>query len=128
MKVAETYDIVISVVNEYVGVQSDPSKGEYFFAYRINIQNNSDYTVKLLRRKWFIADSGHEIKEVEGEGVVGLQPVLKPGEFHAYMSGCQLETEIGAMWGFYIFERQYTDERIEVEIPRFELIAPWLNN
>lgn len=128
MKVAETYDIVISVETEYIGLQSDPDKGEYFFAYRIKIQNNSTHTVQLLRRNWFIADSIHEIREIEGEGVIGLQPILEPGEFHSYRSGCILKSEIGAMWGYYTFERQFSSSLIEVEIPRFELIAPWLNN
>ncbi len=128
MKVAETFDIIISVVTEYIGSQSNPSKGEYFFAYRINIQNNSNTTVQLLRRRWFIADSAHEDKEVEGEGVVGLQPVIKPGESHAYMSGCQLQSEIGAMWGYYTFERLFSDDLIAVNIPRFELVVPWLHN
>jgi ApaG protein len=128
MKVAETYDIRISVETEYIALQSDPANGEYFFAYRIKIQNNSTHTVQLLRRNWFIADATHEIREIEGEGVIGLQPILAPGESHAYRSGCILKSEIGAMWGFYTFERNFSESLIEVKIPRFELVAPWLNN
>lgn len=128
MKVAETYDIRISVEPEYIALQSDPDNGEYFFAYRIKIQNNSSYTVQLLRRNWFIADATHDIREIEGEGVIGLQPTLAPGESHAYRSGCILKSEIGAMWGFYTFEEKFTERLLAVEIPKFELIAPWLNN
>ena len=128
MQVAETYGIIVSVETEYVGLQSNPLNSEYFFAYRINIQNNSDFTVKLLRRKWFISDATNEMREVEGEGVVGEQPVIGQGESHTYMSGCQLQNEIGCMSGYYTLERQALGTLIEVEIPKFELIVPWLKN
>ncbi|MDI1235786.1 MAG: Co2+/Mg2+ efflux protein ApaG [bacterium] len=128
MKVAETYDILISVETEYISLQSHPEKGEYFFAYRIKIQNNSLDTVQLLRRNWFIVDSVHEIREVKGDGVVGLQPILDPGDSHTYRSGCILQSEIGEMWGYYTFERQSTESLIKVDIPRFELMVPWLSN
>jgi ApaG protein len=128
MQVAETFGIIVSVDTEYVGLQSNPIHGEYFFAYRINIRNSSNTDVQLLRRKWFIADATYEIREVEGEGVVGEQPVIEQGESHAYMSGCQLHSEIGEMWGYYTLEKQITGELIEVTIPKFELIVPWLKN
>ena len=69
--------------------------GEYMFAYRITIENHNHFTVKLLRRQWYIFDSNGEYREVEGEGVVGVQPVLKPGENYQYVSGCNLRTEMG---------------------------------
>lgn len=128
MQVAETYGIKVIVETEYIDVQSDPAGGQYFFAYRIQIKNNSDYTVQLMRRKWFITDVSFETREVEGEGVVGRQPVLQPGESHTYMSGCQLQSEIGKMWGYYTLERQITSDLIDVEIPIFELVVPWLKN
>ncbi|MBC7426450.1 MAG: ApaG domain, partial [Bacteroidia bacterium] len=78
--------------------------------------------------KWFITDASFETREVEGEGVVGRQPVLQPGESHTYMSGCQLQSEIGKMWGYYTLERQITSDLIDVEIPIFELVVPWLKN
>lgn len=128
MQVAETYGIIVSVETEYVAVQSEPGENNYFFAYRIQISNNSAYTVQLMSRKWFIADSTYDIREVEGEGVVGVQPVIAPGDSYTYVSGCQLQSGIGEMWGYYQIARQEPGDMIEVEIPRFNMTVPWLKN
>lgn len=74
-------------------------------AYRISIENLSDYAVQLKRRQWFIFDSSGTQREVEGEGVVGVQPIMQPGEGYSYVSGCQLSTEIGSMSGNYLMSR-----------------------
>jgi ApaG protein len=98
------------------------------FAYRITIANQSEYTVKLLRRHWYITDSVHGTSEVEGEGVVGQQPVLEPGETHQYVSGCAIKSDIGKMYGTYLMERSIDGQFFEVKIPEFLLVAPFYNN
>jgi ApaG protein len=100
----------------------------FYFSYRIRIENNSEDTVQLMRRHWYIFDGTGEKSEVEGEGVVGQQPVLRPGESYEYESACNLNSELGSMHGVYTFIRQKDDVVFEVEIPRFELIANYRLN
>ena len=100
----------------------------FFFAYKIIIENNSEFTVKLLRRHWYIYDSNAVVREVEGEGVVGQQPVLEPGESHEYVSGCNLKTGIGKMRGTYTMERLVDGSLFTVNIPEFVLIVPYKLN
>ncbi|MBR2649620.1 MAG: Co2+/Mg2+ efflux protein ApaG [Sediminibacterium sp.] len=116
--------IEITVETFYQDDYSNPMKGEFMFAYRITIENHNKFTVKLLRRKWVIFDSNAEKREVEGEGVVGVQPVLSAGESYQYVSGCNLKTEMGKMYGHYDMENQYNKEIFSVKIPAFELVAP----
>lgn len=123
-----THGIKISVESQYQEVYSRPEQRQYFFSYRIRIENNSDYTVQLLRRHWFIFDAAGTGQEVEGEGVVGQQPVLKPGDFYEYESACNLNSEIGSMHGTYLFVREADGGSFEVQIPRFELIASYRKN
>jgi ApaG protein len=94
------------------------------FAYRITIENESEYAIKLLRRHWFIFDSVGEHKEVEGDGVVGKQPVIQPGEHHQYVSGCNLKSEMGTMRGTYQMQRLADGKLFDVVIPEFTLITP----
>jgi len=103
---------------------SNPLGNEYMFAYRIIIENHNNFTVKLLTRHWYIFDSNGEYREVEGEGVVGLQPFIKPGEEFQYTSGCNLRTEMGRMHGIYFMENQNNKQQFQVQIPAFEMIAP----
>jgi len=98
------------------------------FAYRINIENLTDYTIQLKRRQWFIFDSNGILREVEGEGVVGQQPILQPGDMHSYVSGCQLTTDMGSMRGNYLMQRLADDSDFVVDIPQFELIVPYRLN
>jgi len=98
------------------------------FAYKIRIENLTDYSVKLLRRYWFIFDSIGTIREVEGEGVVGLQPLIAPGEAHEYVSGCHLRSDMGSMWGRYEMLREMDQSLLEIAIPKFTLIAPYRLN
>lgn len=116
--------IEISVETFYQSDYSNPANNEFMFAYRITIENHNTFTVKLLRRQWYIFDSNGEHRDVEGEGVVGVQPVLKPGEQFQYVSGCNLRTEMGKMQGYYSVENQDNKAQFSVRIPSFELIVP----
>src|SRR2546423_14770691 len=99
-----TNDIKITVEVEFQQRQPNGTIEENIFAYRITIENNSDYTIKLLRRHWFIIDTCFPQREVEGEGVVGLQPILEPGASHRYISGCNIKSDFGQMKGYYVME------------------------
>ena len=116
--------VEISVETFYQADYSNPLNSEYMFAYRITIENHNNFTVKLLRRQWYIFDSNGEHREVEGEGVVGVQPVLKPGENYQYVSGCNLRTEMGKMHGSYQMENENSKQLFSVNIPSFEMIVP----
>jgi len=116
--------VQISVETFYQSDYSNPMNNEFMFAYRITIENHNPFTVKLLRRHWYIFDSNSEHREVEGEGVVGVQPVLKPGEHFQYVSGCNLKTEMGKMNGYYTMENQNNKKTFSVKIPSFEMIVP----
>lgn len=128
MPTAVTHDIHISVETAYQVPSTPHGSDQHMFAYRITIHNKSPYTIKLLRRHWYITDVNHESTEVEGEGVVGLQPVLEPGESHQYVSGCALQSDFGKMKGVYLMERQLDGTLFKVAIPEFLLIAPFRNN
>jgi ApaG protein len=128
MPTAITNDIRITVETAYQSNRNFNANGEHMFAYRITIQNNGDYTIKLLRRHWYITDVNFEKTEVEGDGVVGLQPVLEPGESHQYVSGCAIQSDFGKMFGTYLMERQIDGKKFEVQIPEFNLIVPFRFN
>ena len=112
----------------YQDEYSNPANEQFMFAYRIEIENLSDYTIQLLRRQWFIFDSANTVKEVEGAGVVGVQPILEPGQVHAYVSGCQISTDVGSMRGNYSMIRVATETPFQVDIPEFALIVPYRLN
>ena len=120
--------ITISVETFYQPEYSNPLSYEYMFAYRITIENNNDFPVQLLRRHWFIFDSSGSNQEVEGEGVVGTQPVIQPNQQFQYVSGCNLRTEIGRMEGIYLMKNLNTNKLFEAKIPAFELFAPSKSN
>lgn len=128
MVTAITEGVKVSVETIYQPEYSNPANEHFMFAYRIEISNLSDYPVQLMRRQWFIFDSNSSRREVEGEGVVGLQPVIQPGESHVYVSGCNLKTDMGSMQGTYLMNRLVDDAEFEVEIPEFQLIAPYRLN
>lgn len=123
-----TNDVRISVEAFYQPNYSKPDVGEFVFAYRITIENLNSFTVQLLRRHWHIFDSAGERREVEGEGVIGKQPILQPGGVHQYASWSNLSSEIGSMQGTYQFRRTDTDEMFDVDIPQFRLITPYRLN
>ncbi|MGY4383355.1 ApaG protein [Pedobacter sp. UYP24] len=128
MVTAITQGVKISVETSYQEDQSNPANDYFMFAYRITIENLTDYAIQLKRRQWFIFDSSGAQREVEGEGVVGLQPILNPGETHSYVSGCQLSTEMGTMSGNYLMQRLADNDTFTVNIPEFELIVPYRLN
>jgi len=120
--------VEISVETFYQQDYSNPMQSEYMFAYRIAIENHNSFPVKLHRRHWYIFDSTGSTREVEGEGVVGVQPVLSPGEKYQYVSGCNLRTEMGRMHGTYQMENLNNKKIFEVNIPAFEMFVPFKNN
>lgn len=125
-KISEGVEISVEIF--YQSDYSNPLNQEFMFAYRITLENHNNFTVKLLRRHWFIFDSNGEHREVEGEGVIGIQPILKPGETYQYVSGCNLKTEMGRMHGTYLMENQNNKETFKVNIPSFDMIVPFKNN
>jgi len=119
---AITEDILVSVRPIYLDGQSDILARKFVFAYFVRIENHSKDTVQLLRRHWYIHDSSGDIKEVEGEGVIGKQPHLLPGQVHEYNSFCVIETFEGFMEGTYRMSRA-DGSVFEIKIPRFILRA-----
>jgi ApaG protein len=120
--------VTISVETFYQPDYSNPENNEYMFAYRITLENNNTYPVQLLRRHWYIFDSNCVHREVEGEGVIGIQPKINSGEKYQYVSGCNLRTEIGKMHGTYFMENTNTKKTFLVNIPSFEMIVPFKLN
>ena len=115
--------IKVTPVPRFLAEQSDPEANRYVFAYTITLENTGTVTTKLISRHWLITDGDGEVQEVRGLGVVGEQPVLRPGESFQYTSGCQLETPVGVMHGSYQMEAE-DGIAFEVEIPAFTLAAP----
>ncbi|WP_113651391.1 Co2+/Mg2+ efflux protein ApaG [Pedobacter namyangjuensis] len=128
MVTAITEGVKISVETIYQDEHSNPANEHFMFAYRIEVENLSDQSVQLMRRKWFIFDSNGTTRDVEGEGVVGLQPVIAPGESYSYVSGCNLKTDIGTMRGYYSMNNLVTETSFKVEIPEFQLVVPYRLN
>jgi ApaG protein len=123
-----TEGIKISVESFYQPDYSNPLNNEYMFAYRITIENRNLFPVKLLRRHWHIFDSNASHREVEGEGVVGVQPQIPSGDKYQYISGCNLKTELGRMHGTYLMEDLHTKKQFTVNIPLFEMVVPFKLN
>jgi len=120
---AITRGIAVSVETAYLEANSSPENSQYAWAYRITIENRSLETVQLLSRHWMITNSRGELNEVKGPGVVGEQPILKPGESYQYTSGAPLNTPWGLMGGAYQMESE-SGERFDIEIPTFSLDSP----
>ena len=116
--VEKTFDIRIQVVTDYIDDQSAPESDRYVFAYTITIANNGEIPARLISRHWVITDANGKGQEVTGDGVVGEQPHLNPGEEFRYSSGAVLETPVGAMQGLY---RMEADNGVNFDAP----IAPF---
>jgi len=118
-------DIRIHVATDYIDDQSEPDADRYVFAYTITIANNGEVPATLMSRHWIITDANGKVQEVNGDGVVGEQPYLQPGERFRYSSGAVLETPVGAMQGIY---RMVTDagSSFDAPIEPFTLAVPGL--
>lgn len=121
-----TEGVSITVETFFQPEQSNPIGSEYLHAYRITIENQSANPIQLLSRHWYISDSyyGTEVREVEGEGVVGEQPIIQPGESYQYISAANLRADVGKMYGTYEMENLYNKTKFTVAIPEFLLVAP----
>ena len=114
----------VAVQSYFLDDQSDPDNAQFVWAYRIKIINDSDMTVQLLNRHWIITDASGKVQEVKGEGVIGEQPIIGPGQWFVYTSGTPLSTSSGFMRGSY--EMQDEDgEHFFIEIPTFSLDSPY---
>ncbi|WP_395395512.1 Co2+/Mg2+ efflux protein ApaG [Novosphingobium sp. BL-8A] len=120
---AITDGVTVRVAVNFLPEQSRIEAGKWFWVYHIRIENDSDDTLQLMTRHWRITDGNGEVNLVEGEGVVGEQPVIHPGRSHDYVSGCPLSTPQGSMEGHYTFVRGDGTE-FEALIPFFPLAAP----
>ncbi len=123
-----TKGIKVSVQTTFEGTFFKNYKMHYAFGYTITIENQSKDTVQLISRHWDVFDSLKELETIDGEGVIGNKPVIKPGKSHTYSSGCLLTSPIGAMKGYYNMAHLSSAENIEVEVPTFKLAAPFALN
>ena len=115
--------ILVEVENEYLEDQSMPDEQRYVFAYKIAIRNCGNEAATLRRRHWFITDGDGNVEEVEGDGVVGNQPTIEPGETYQYSSGSVLPTQVGSMRGYYVMEAD-DGSLFHATIPVFTLATP----
>lgn len=123
MQAAPLHSVTVTVNAEYLPEQSNPESGRYAFAYHVTLTNTGQTSAKLLSRHWIITNGSGKVEEVRGDGVVGLQPLLEPGQCHRYTSGAVLETPVGSMHGSY--QMLASDGcRFEAIIPVFTLAVP----
>ena len=120
--------IKISVETYYQPDYSNPVNYEFMFAYKITLENHNTFPVKLLSRHWHIYDSNGSVREVEGEGVVGVQPQINPGDHYQYISGCNLRTEMGKMHGTYLMENITNRKTFIATVPAFQMTTPFKLN
>ncbi|MCA1750840.1 MAG: Co2+/Mg2+ efflux protein ApaG [Flavobacteriales bacterium] len=124
MVTAISSGISISISCKFEPRFSNPENNLFMFSYRINIENRNDFTICLERRRWNIQDSAGPARKVDGEGVVGKQPVIPPGGSYSYRSSCDFSTDTGQMRGSYEMRNLDTDTLFEVEVPSFMLMIP----
>jgi len=123
MYAATTRAILVTVQPQYLPDQSNPSKSEYVWAYKVRIENKADFTVQLRSRHWKITDGLGRLQEVKGPGVVGKTPMLRPGDVFEYTSGTPLSTPSGIMSGTYQMVSE-SGENFDIQIPTFSLDTP----
>ena len=128
MESLTTNGITINVESSYEEQHSNPDEQKFVFSYVVRIENNTASDVQLLARHWIITDANLTVKEVEGEGVIGEQPVINPGKSHVYSSWCPLPTEFGKMEGYYWLKRLSDGRHFKAKIPVFRLTASYVNN
>ncbi|MDA7501743.1 Co2+/Mg2+ efflux protein ApaG [Chitinophagales bacterium] len=119
-----TKGVKVSACAQFEPFHSKPEQGEYIFSYEITIENNSSSTLQLMSRYWFIFDADGTSREIQGDGVVGRQPILEPGSTHKYRSACNLNSPFGYMHGTYTMIRRSDESQFEVDIPEFMLEFP----
>ena len=123
-----TNGVCISVEVQFQPAHSEPIKNKYLFVYHIKIENQNPFPVQLLHRHWIIVEADGKIKEVKGEGVIGVQPVIEPAASHSYNSFSIISQEIGYMEGTYSLIRLDDHTPFQSEIPRFYLEVPFILN
>ena len=123
MKSAVTSGIEIKVSSHFEPVFSNESNDEFLFSYAIEITNTNDFPVKLLRRHWHITDGLGKVRQVDGEGVIGRQPLIEPYQNFTYESACDFSTHIGKMRGFYLFKNIENGFSFKVYIPEMMMIS-----
>jgi ApaG protein len=119
-----TKGVTVTVTPYFLDEQSSHQEGHYVWAYQVNINNSSKVTMRLKHRNWVIIDANGRIVNVQGEGVVGEFPILKPGESFEYTSGTPLKTTNGIMQGFYLMSLNNGDQ-FKIDIPAFSLDSPY---
>lgn len=123
-----THGIKVSVKTSFEGTLYNNHKVNYAFKYIVTIENQSKDVVQLIARHWQVKDSLNNIREVDGEGVIGQKPILNPGEKHSYSSGCLLSSPYGSLKGYYKLVNYTTTRNFKVSIPSFKLNAPFALN
>lgn len=123
METKITQGVKISVQAKFQAKYSKPILSQFVFSYQVTIENQSQQTVQLLERYWAITDSLGQLREVQGKGVIGLQPILEPGEIHTYGSWCPLATPLGHMEGYFLMINSTGSKPFKVFVPRFQLIS-----
>ncbi|MFK7969191.1 MAG: Co2+/Mg2+ efflux protein ApaG [Bacteroidia bacterium] len=123
-----TEGIRVSVRSKFVPEESSARHMHFVFAYEIEIVNESQYKVQLMKRTWSIVDGLGQKREVHGDGVIGHQPILAPGDEFRYVSGCHFHTTVGRMSGLYHFIKLPEKTPFDVKIPAFSMILPALDN
>lgn len=128
METLNTHGILIGVKTAFISELQDQDQPVLAFRYEITIYNHRKSPVQLLKRTWHIFNSNNTFKTVDGDGVLGKQPILAAGESYQYESWCPLETEIGSMEGFYTFADLDDDTTFHAVVPRMIFVAPFLEN
>ena len=123
-----TSNIKVSVIPDYDSKNSYPSENRYVFKYNITSENDGNFPIKILKRKWLIFDVGFGYTEIIGDGVIGLTPEIPVSENFAYFSNVMLRSGVGNMSGKYLVRNMETDENFEIDIPKFNLLSEVLSN
>jgi ApaG protein len=123
-----TFDIKVSVVPQYDIKNSFPAENRFVFRYNITIENLGRDAIQLLKRKWLIFDLGFGFTEIAGDGVIGLTPTIEPGDNFTYFSNVLLRSGVGNMSGVFFCKNLLTNETLEIEVPKFNLVAQVLSN
>ncbi len=123
MQSDKKYAVKVSTETQYIAEQSDEAKDRFVFAYTVTIRNSGTLPAQLISRHWIITDAHNQVQEVRGLGVVGAQPLLKPGEHFAYTSGTALATPVGTMSGSYQMVAE-DGTQFDAPIPEFTLSVP----